>query len=181
MGDEPHAQARPPPLSSAGARPSLATAQADDDAPALEPAVPPRTRRQARSSVRRFFVICSWLHLEWKGLNKTSARARARAARRAGQQCSPRPLQILYAPSQTQASGSFSHLSFTTETRVVRKNRSAGVSPASEPRQLLLGQHDLCRLEAGDTFFLTTTEPLRKTRHEFHELYENTFSTPLSS
>src|SRR5438874_950249 len=46
----------------------------------------------------------------------------------------------------------------TTETRVVRKNRSAGVSPASEPRQLLLGQHDLCRLEAGDTFFLTTTE-----------------------
>src|SRR5438034_4292281 len=48
--------------------------------------------------------------------------------------------------------------SFTTETRVVRKNRSAGVSPASEPRQLLLGQHDLCRLEAGDTFFLTTTE-----------------------
>src|SRR5437870_7162362 len=47
---------------------------------------------------------------------------------------------------------------FTTETRVVRKNRSAGVSPASEPRQLLLGQHDLCRLEAGDTFFLTTTE-----------------------
>src|SRR5436309_10492657 len=48
--------------------------------------------------------------------------------------------------------------SFTTETRVVRKNRSAGVSPASEPRQLLLGQHDLCRLEAGDTFFLTPTE-----------------------
>src|SRR5947199_10713207 len=48
--------------------------------------------------------------------------------------------------------------SFTTETRVARKNRSAGVSPASEPRQLLLGQHDLCRLEAGDTFFLTTTE-----------------------
>ncbi|PYV01886.1 MAG: hypothetical protein DMG10_16390 [Acidobacteria bacterium] len=47
---------------------------------------------------------------------------------------------------------------FTTETQVVRKNRSAGVSPASEPRQLLLGQHDLCRLEAGDTFFLTTTE-----------------------
>src|SRR5437773_5005856 len=47
---------------------------------------------------------------------------------------------------------------FTTETRVVRKNRSAGVSPASEPRQLLLGQHDLCRLEAGDTFFLTTME-----------------------
>src|SRR5216117_3711486 len=46
----------------------------------------------------------------------------------------------------------------TTETRVVRKNRSAGVSPASEPRQLLLGQHDLCRLEAGDTFFLTATE-----------------------
>src|SRR5213593_53623 len=46
----------------------------------------------------------------------------------------------------------------TTEARVVRKNRSAGVSPASEPRQLLLGQHDLCRLEAGDTFFLTTTE-----------------------
>src|SRR5437867_8976131 len=44
------------------------------------------------------------------------------------------------------------------ETLVVRKNRSAGVSPASEPRQLLLGQHDLCRLEAGDTFFLTTTE-----------------------
>src|SRR5207249_2407615 len=42
--------------------------------------------------------------------------------------------------------------------QVVRKNRSAGVSPASEPRQLLLGQHDLCRLEAGDTFFLTTTE-----------------------
>src|SRR5439155_2569412 len=40
---------------------------------------------------------------------------------------------------------------------VVRKNRSAGVSPASEPRQLLLGQHDLCRLEAGDTFFLTTS------------------------
>ena len=39
----------------------------------------------------------------------------------------------------------------------MRKNRSAGVSPASEPRQLLLGQHDLCRLEAGDTFFLTTT------------------------
>src|SRR5207249_2791165 len=28
-----------------------------------------------------------------------------------------------------------------TETQVVRKNRSAGVSPASEPRQLLLGQH----------------------------------------
>src|SRR5213592_1690884 len=49
-------------------------------------------------------------------------------------------------------------LSFATETQVVRKNRSAGVSPASEPRQLLLGQHDLCRLEAGDTFFLTTTE-----------------------
>ncbi|PYU89316.1 MAG: hypothetical protein DMG08_21915 [Acidobacteria bacterium] len=47
---------------------------------------------------------------------------------------------------------------FTTEPQVVRKNRSAGVSPASEPRQLLLGQHDLCRLEAGDTFFLTTTE-----------------------
>jgi len=45
----------------------------------------------------------------------------------------------------------------------VRKNRSAGVSPASEPRQLLLGQHDLCRLEAGDTFFLTTTET-RRTR-----------------
>src|SRR5438034_10514753 len=39
------------------------------------------------------------------------------------------------------------------ETLVVRKNRSAGVSPASEPRQLLLCQHDLCRLEAGDTFF----------------------------
>src|SRR5436190_9204029 len=38
------------------------------------------------------------------------------------------------------------------------KNRSAGVAPASEPRQLLLGQHDLCRLEAGDTFFLTTKE-----------------------
>jgi len=36
---------------------------------------------------------------------------------------------------------------------VVRKNRSAGVSPASEPRQLLLGQHDLCRLEAGATIF----------------------------
>src|SRR5947199_3720350 len=49
------------------------------------------------------------------------------------------------------------------ETLVVRKNRSAGVSPASEPRQLLLGQHDLCRLEAGDTFFLTTTET-RRTR-----------------
>src|SRR5438094_9289176 len=48
--------------------------------------------------------------------------------------------------------------SFTTDTRVVRKNRSAGVSPASEPREVLLGQHDLCRLEAGDTFFLTTTE-----------------------
>src|SRR5437667_4068393 len=47
---------------------------------------------------------------------------------------------------------------FTTEPQVVRKNRSAGVSPASEPRQLLLGQHDLCRLEAGDTFFLTTPE-----------------------
>src|SRR5207248_1425074 len=46
----------------------------------------------------------------------------------------------------------------TAETQVVRKNRSAGVSPASEPRQLLLGQHDLCQLEAGDTFFLTTTE-----------------------
>src|SRR5207248_1069632 len=46
----------------------------------------------------------------------------------------------------------------TAETQVVRKNRSAGVSPASEPRQLLLGQHDLCRLEAGDTFFLTTAE-----------------------
>ena len=40
----------------------------------------------------------------------------------------------------------------------MRKNRSAGVSPASEPRQLLLGQQDLCRLEAGATFFLTTTE-----------------------
>src|SRR5437867_6732010 len=52
---------------------------------------------------------------------------------------------------------------FATETQVVRKNRSAGVSPASEPRQLLLGQHDLCRLEAGDTFFLTTTET-RRTR-----------------
>src|SRR2546429_4774050 len=51
-----------------------------------------------------------------------------------------------------------SSTSFTTETRVVRKNRSADVSPASERRQLLLGQHDLCRLEAGDTFFLTTTE-----------------------
>src|SRR5438034_8074646 len=38
------------------------------------------------------------------------------------------------------------------------KNRSAGVSPAFEPRQLLLGQQDLCRLEAGATFFLTTTE-----------------------
>src|SRR5204862_81421 len=48
--------------------------------------------------------------------------------------------------------------SFTTETQVVKKNGSAGVSPASEPRQLLLGQHDLCRLEAGDTFFLTTKE-----------------------
>src|SRR5213592_2261808 len=48
--------------------------------------------------------------------------------------------------------------SFATETRVVTKTRRAGVSPASEPRQLLLGQHDLCRLEAGDTFFLTTTE-----------------------
>ena len=45
---------------------------------------------------------------------------------------------------------------------VVRKNRSAGVSPASEPRQLLLGQHDLCRLEAGDTFFLTTAESAEK-------------------
>src|SRR5438477_12987053 len=42
----------------------------------------------------------------------------------------------------------------TAEAQVVRKNRSAGVSPASEPRQLLLGQHDLCRLEAGATFFL---------------------------
>src|SRR5437762_7397711 len=49
----------------------------------------------------------------------------------------------------------------TAETQVVRKNRSAGVSPASEPRQLLLGQHDLCRLEAGDTFFLTTAETRR--------------------
>src|SRR5438128_11392080 len=48
--------------------------------------------------------------------------------------------------------------SFSAVSAVVRKNRSAGVSPASEPRQLLLGQHDLCRLEAGDTFFLTTTE-----------------------
>src|SRR5207248_11209742 len=47
---------------------------------------------------------------------------------------------------------------FATETPVVRKNRSAGVSPVSEPRPLLLGQHDLCRLEAGDTFFLTPTE-----------------------
>src|SRR5947209_18031748 len=47
---------------------------------------------------------------------------------------------------------------FSANSPVVRKNRSAGVSPASEPRQLLLGQHDLCRLEAGDTFFLTTTE-----------------------
>src|SRR5438046_3549976 len=46
----------------------------------------------------------------------------------------------------------------TAISTVVRKNRSAGVSPASEPRQLLLGQHDLCRLEAGDTFFLTTKE-----------------------
>src|SRR5213592_618502 len=55
-------------------------------------------------------------------------------------------------------------LSFATETQVVRKNRSAGVSPASEPRQLLLGQHDLCRLEAGDTFFLTTTETRRSLR-----------------
>src|SRR5947208_3889304 len=51
-----------------------------------------------------------------------------------------------------------------TEPQVVRKNRSAGVSPASEPRQLLLGQHDLCRLEAGDTFFLTTTETRRSLR-----------------
>ena len=40
----------------------------------------------------------------------------------------------------------------------MRKNRSYGVSPASEPRQLLLGQQNLCRLEAGATFFLTTTE-----------------------
>src|SRR5947209_19017005 len=47
---------------------------------------------------------------------------------------------------------------FSANSPVVRKNRSAGVSPASEPRQLLLGQHDLCRLEAGDTFFLTTAE-----------------------
>src|SRR5436309_3775588 len=46
---------------------------------------------------------------------------------------------------------------FSAVSAVVRKNRSAGVSPASEPRQLLLGQHDLCRLEAGDTFFLTTS------------------------
>jgi len=59
---------------------------------------------------------------------------------------------------------------FTTETRVVRKNRSAGVSPASEPRQLLLGQHDLCRLEAGDTFFLTTTESTEKARRILREI-----------
>src|SRR5439155_26877375 len=35
---------------------------------------------------------------------------------------------------------------------VVRKNRSAGVSPASEPRQLLLGQHDL--LPAGSRRYI---------------------------
>src|SRR5437762_10263746 len=40
----------------------------------------------------------------------------------------------------------------TTDTRVVRKNRSAGVSPASEPRQLLLGQHDL--LPAGSRRYI---------------------------
>src|SRR5947199_8449580 len=57
---------------------------------------------------------------------------------------------------------------FTTEPQVVRKNRSAGVSPASEPRQLLLGQHDLCRLEAGDTFFLTTAENAEVPRKRPH-------------
>src|SRR5206468_8450003 len=62
----------------------------------------------------------------------------------------------------------------TTDTRVVRKNRSAGVSPASEPRQLLLGQHDLCRLEAGDTFFLTTTEYTENARRTLVPLYDTT-------
>src|SRR5438046_1249798 len=66
MGHEPHAPARPPPLSSPGLPLSLATAPADDDALALEPAGPLRTRRPAHSSVGTFFAICSWLHLEWK-------------------------------------------------------------------------------------------------------------------
>src|SRR6266700_6784941 len=45
---------------------------------------------------------------------------------------------------------------FTAKAQVVGKNRTAGVSPPCEPRQLLLRQQDLCRLEAGATFFLTT-------------------------
>src|SRR5437773_10671193 len=44
----------------------------------------------------------------------------------------------------------------TSDALVVRKNGSAGVSPPCEPRQLLLRQQDLCRVEAGATFFLTT-------------------------
>ena len=51
---------------------------------------------------------------------------------------------------------------FTAKAQVVGKNRSAGVSPACEPRQLLLRQQDLCRLEAGATFFLTTTGAAEK-------------------
>src|SRR5213078_1733107 len=54
---------------------------------------------------------------------------------------------------------------FTTETQVVRKNRSAGVSPASEPRQLLLGQHDLCRLEPAIHFFSRPQSTRRRTEN----------------
>src|SRR5438128_4782628 len=92
------------------------------------------------------------------GRERRAGRCKAPRRRRCGgiveerqrRRCPPAAAPLRAAAAKTSC--------FTTETRVVRKNRSAGVSPASEPRQLLLGQHDLCRLEAGDTFFLTTTE-----------------------
>ena len=61
-----------------------------------------------------------------------------------------------------QQSGKGATKNLTAETLVVRKNRSASVSPACEPRQLLLRQQDLCRLEADAAFFLTTAEAQRK-------------------
>ncbi len=50
----------------------------------------------------------------------------------------------------------------TAEVQDVRKNRSAGVSPAWEAGQLLFASTAPCRLEAGATFSPTTAEKKRR-------------------
>jgi len=49
------------------------------------------------------------------------------------------------------------------------KKCSAGISLACEPRQLPLCQQDLCWLEAGATFFLTTVVSRAPGRTGLHE------------